>query len=170
MVNYYDDVTIAVEDIFKDRYNIGQHDVSIQPGSTLPTSKWAELGVYMEAYQMGLIDRIEVLKKNPEIFDKEGVIKRMSEIAQLRQTVEQMEEQVKTLEGDLQTAQRESVSDRKRVEVEKFKSKLVGVKADAEARGKVQVGNITNAVKLEAEKFKSRMGEEGSAPDMFETL
>jgi cell division protein FtsB len=124
----------------------------------------------MEAYQMGLIDRIEVLKKNPEIFDKEGVIKRMSEIAQLRQTVEQMEEQVKTLEGDLQTAQRESVSDRKRVEVEKFKSKLVGVKADAEARGKVQVGNITNAVKLEAEKFKSRMGEEGSAPDMFETL
>jgi len=170
MINYYDDVTIAVEDIFKDRYNIGQHDVSIQPGSTLPTSKWAELGVYMEAYQMGLIDRIEVLKKNPEIFDKEGVIKRMSEIAQLRQSVEQMEEQVKVLEGDLQTAQRESVSDRKRVEVEKFKSKLAGVKADAEAKGKVQVGNITNAVKLEAEKFKSRMGEEGSAPDMFETL
>ena len=113
---------------------------------------------------------IEVLKKNPEIFDKEGVITRMSEIAQLRQAVGQMEEQVKVLEGDLQTAQRESVSDRKRVEVEKFKSKLAGVKADAEAKGKVQVGNITNAVKLEAEKLKSRMGEEGSTPDMFETL
>ena len=38
----------------------------------------------MEAYQIGLIDREEALKKS-YIFDREGVINRMSEIQQLQQ-------------------------------------------------------------------------------------
>ena len=37
----------------------------------------------MEAYKIGLIDRQEVLKKT-EIFDQEGVMQRMDEIAMLR--------------------------------------------------------------------------------------
>jgi len=45
-------------------------------------------------------------------------------IMQLQQQVQAQEEQIKELQGDLQTAQRESVSDRKRVEIEKFKTKL----------------------------------------------
>ena len=120
MANYYDDYSETVMDIQKDRHNIGQHDVSVEPGSTLPTSKWTEYQVYAEAFQMGLIDRVEVIKKNPEIFDKEGLIQRMGEIQQLQSQVEQLSQQNKELQGDLQTAQRESVSDRKRVEVEKF--------------------------------------------------
>jgi len=154
MVNVYDDITGAIIDIAKEKYNIGQHDISIQPGSTLPTSKWAEYGVYLEAFQLGIIDKTEVLKKNPEIFDKEGVIKRMSEISQLRGMVEQLNGQVKDLQGDLQTARRESVSDRKRVEVEKFKSKLAGVESDAKANSKVEAGRLQNAVKLAAEQSR----------------
>ena len=154
MVNYYDDTTDTIVDLVKDRHNIGEHDVRIEPGSTLPTSKWAEFSVYLEAYQMGLVDRIEVLKKNPEIFDKEGVIQRMSEIAQLTQANEQLESQVKELQGDLQTARRESVQDRKRVAVEKFKSDLSGMASDAKADKKVQATRLANAVKLEVEKSK----------------
>jgi len=154
MVNYYDDTTDTIIDLIKDRHNIGEHDVRIEPGSTLPTSKWAEFKVYLEAYQLGLVDRIEVLKKNPEIFDKEGVIQRMSEIAQLTQANEQLQSQVKDLQGDLQTARRESVQDRKRVAVEKFKSDLSGIASDAKADKKVQATRLANAVKLEVEKSK----------------
>jgi hypothetical protein len=153
MANYYDDTSASVLDIMRDRLNIYQHDIQIESGSTLPTSKWAELGVYMEAFQMGIVDDIEVLKKHPEIFDKEGIIKRKSLLAQAQQHIAQLEEQVKSLQGDLQTSQRESVQDRKRVAVEKFKGKLSQVEADAKANSKVQASKLANEVKLEMEKL-----------------
>jgi len=170
MANYYDDYTETVFDIQKERHSIGQHDISIEPGSTLPTSKWAEFQVYLEAFQLGLVDRVEVIKKNPELFDKEGLIKRMGEIQQLQQQVEQLTEQNKELQGDLQTAQRESVSDRKRVEVEKFKSRLSEVQSGAKADRKVQANKLDNAVKLEMEKLRPAMEEFeagiGSVPEV----
>ena len=156
-----------VVDIAKDKYNVNQHDVSIAPGSTLPTSKWAEYNVYLEAFQLGIVDREEVLKKNPEIFDKEGILQRTGDIQQLQGMVEQLQGQVKNLQGDLQTAQRESVADRKRVEVEKFKSKLTNVETDAKATNKVQAERLAGAVKLAAEKSKNMMG---SAQEAGETL
>jgi len=174
MANYYDDYSGAVLDISKERWRIDQHDISIEPGSTLPSSKWAELSVYMEAYQMGLVDRIEVLKHNPEIFDKEGVIQRMSEIAQLSQQVEQLSQQNKELKGDLQTARRESVSDRKRVEVEKFKTTLNKTDSDAKANQKIQANKLANAVKSEVERLRPTMedmaGGLGQAQEEFGTL
>jgi hypothetical protein len=166
-VNLYDDVSGTLMDIAKDKYNVNQHDVTIAPGSTLPTSKWAEYNVYLEAFQLGIVDREEVLKKNPEIFDKEGILQRTGEIQQLQGMVQQLEGQVKDLQGDLQTARRESVADRKRVEVEKFKSKLSNVESDAKATNKVQAEKLAGAVKLAAEKSKNMMG---SAQEAGETL
>jgi regulator of replication initiation timing len=174
MVNYYDDYSGPVMDVAKERWRIDQHDISIEAGSTLPTSKWAELSVYMEAYQMGIVDRIEVLKHNPEIFDKEGVIQRMSEIAQLQQQIEQLSQQNKDLKGDLQTARRESVSDRKKVELEKFKSELKGVGSDAKANQKIQANKLANAVKSEVERLRPNMEDFseglGQAQEEFGTL
>jgi len=165
MANYYDDKIGAILDIKKERHNLGQHDLRIEPGSTLPTNKWAELGVYMEAYQMGIVDKVEVLKKNPEIFDKEGVLRRTEEKQQLMQQVQAMQEQIKNLEGDLQTAQRESVHDRKRVEVEKFKSRLADIASDAKSDRRVQLNNLQNKVKLEAEKLANVSKEASSTPE-----
>ena len=165
MVNTYDDKTGAILDIKKERHNLGQHDLRIEPGSTLPTNKWAELGVYMEAYQMGIVDKFEVLKKNPEIFDKESIMRRTEEKALLQRQIQAMEEQIKNLEGDLQTAQRESVSDRKRVEVEKFKSRLADIASDAKADRRVQLNNLQTKVKLEAEKLANITEDAGSAPE-----
>ena len=165
MVNYYDDKTGAILDMKKSRHNLAQHDLRIEPGSTLPTNKWAELGVYMEAFQMGIVDKVEVLKKNPEIFDKEGILRRTEERQQLMQQVQAMQEQIKNLEGDLQTAQRESVHDRKRVEVEKFKSRLADIASDAKSDRRVQLNNLQNKVKLEAEKLANVSKEASSTPE-----
>ena len=169
----YSDMNPTVIDIAKDRNNIGQHDVRIEAGSTLPTSKWAEYGVYFEAYQAGLVDRTEVLKKNPEIFDKESILSRMSEIAQLQQANEQLQQEVKELRGDLQTAQRESVQDKKRVAVEKFKRDLSEVRSDAKAEKKVQANKLADTVKFELEKLKPIVEDMqsgvGSTPEDIET-
>ena len=160
MVNFYTDVSGAVVDIKKEKYNIEQHDVRIEPGSTMPTNKWAELSVYLEAFQMGIVDRYEVLKKNPEIFDKEGIMRRTDERQQMQSQIQALEGQLKNLQGDLQTAQRESVQDRKRVEVEKFKSRLSGVNSDSKADRRVQRNKLETEVKLEVEKLANRINRE----------
>jgi len=158
-INMYDDVTQTIIDI----HNIEQHDIRIVPGSTLPTSKYAELNVYLEAYQLGIVDKLEVLKKNPEIFDKEGVMQRSGEIQQLQAINAQLQQQLKELQGDLQTARRESVADRKRVEVQKFKSKLGSVAADAKADKRISANELTTKVRLESERLQNAIARQQDA-------
>ena len=147
-INLYDDVGNAVNDIYKDRLNIGQHDVRIQPGSTLPESKWAIYDVYLQAFQLGLVDRMEVLAKNPEIFDKAGIMQRLNDYDRYESQIQGLQGQVQELEGDLQTARRESVHDRMRVEVSKLKSKLSDISSRGEADRKVKSAKMDTAVKL----------------------
>ena len=148
----YDDKTKELQSIEND-ISVGQFDIRILGSSTLPSNKWGEWQIYMEAYQAGLIDRVEALKKT-EIFDKEGVLQRTDEVAKLQGMLQQAQEQLKKLSGDLQTSERESVSSRKRTEVEKFKGRLKEQELDSKAKSKLQVGRLTDAVKLESEKLR----------------
>ena len=121
--------------VFND-ITIGKYDVIYLAGSTLPSNRYAELEFYMDAYQKGLVDRIEVLKKT-EVFDMEGVLQRTDQIAQLQAQLQQSIDEIKKLKGDLQTRDRESVNLRKRIEVEKFKTELDQVSNKAKAAGSV---------------------------------
>ena len=80
---------------------------------------------------MGVIDQVELLKQT-DVADMEGVLDRAGREAQLQQQVQGLTEQVKNLKGDLQTAQRESLHDRKRVELKEFEVKLAKAEAKAE--------------------------------------
>jgi len=144
---------------------IGQYDVNVIGNSTMPSNRWGEWSIYMEAYQAGLIDRTEALMKT-DIFDKEGVLKRMDIIQQLQQQLQGAQEEIKKLSGDLQTAHRESLSSRKRTEVEKFKSELKSHESNSKSANKLAVGKLENAVKLEAEKLRLR----GQAQEKQERL
>lgn len=68
--------------------------------------------------------------------------------------IEGLTEEVKKLKGDLQTAQRESLHDRKRVELKDFEKKLAKAEAKIEmvtklydARSKDELGKLKEAVK-----------------------
>jgi len=126
----YDDKSSEIKVI--NNITVGKYDVIVVAGSTLPTNRFAELEFYMDAYQKGLIDREEVLKKT-EVFDIEGVMQRTDMIQKLQQQVKSYEEKIKQLSGDIQTRDREAVNLRKRVEVEKFKSDMDKVSNKAEA-------------------------------------
>ena len=99
---------------------------------------------------MNLVDDVEVLKKS-EIFDKEGVLQRKGQMAQMQSYIKQLEEQVKKLSGDLQTAERETMSSRKRAETEKFKSRLNEIQNDTKFKSKVQVDNLKRIVDNESQ-------------------
>ena len=106
----------------------------------------------MEAYQAGLIDRQEALKKT-EIFDKQGVLQRTDEVQKLQGMLQQAQEQIKKLSGDLQTSDREAVASRKRTEVEKFKGQLKELHLTDKANKKLQAGRLGDAVKQEQQRL-----------------
>ena len=148
----YDDKTKELQSIEND-ISVGQFDIRIIGNSTLPSNKWGEWQIYMEAFQAGLIDRVEALKKT-EIFDKEGILQRTDEVTKLQGMLQQAQEQLKKLSGDLQTSEREAVSSRKRTEVEKFKTRIKEQELDSKLNSKLQVGRLTDALKLESEKLR----------------
>ena len=156
-----DDKTGEIE-VFND-ITVGMYDVVYISGSTLPTNRYAELEFYMDAYQKGLIDRVEVLKKT-EVFDIEGVMQRQDEIAQLQAALEQAQQEVKGLKGDLQTRDREAVSLRKKVEVEKFKSDLDGVSNKAKAASTLFGHRLDDTLANEKRDISSRLKEMSLTP------
>lgn len=101
----------------------GKYDVIMVSGSSLPSNRWALFEYYKELYEAGAIDQVELLKKS-EIVDVEGVLERFSYIKQLEGAIQQAQEEIKNLSGDLQTAERSEVNMRKRLEVEKFSTEL----------------------------------------------
>ena len=128
----YDDKTNEIS--IANDITVGKYDVVYVSGSTLPSNRYAELEFYMDAYQKGIVDRMEVLKKT-EVFDMEGVLERTDTITQLEQQVEQLEEELKKQQGDNQTLVRENVHLKQKVEVEKFKGELDQTKTKAKMAG-----------------------------------
>ncbi len=157
----YDDFGNTIND-WKNNLQVGQYDVTVVGNSTTPTNRWAEHAVYMEAFQMGLIDREEALKKS-DIFDREGVQQRMSQIQQLQQQLASAQQQIKNLSGDLQTARRESVSARQRTEVEKFKANLNEQEQSTKSEARVAVNKLQHSVKLEEEKLRMATKEQAKS-------
>lgn len=140
----YDDKRLEIMSIEND-ISLGQHDIRVISGSTLPSNKQVEYNTYLEAYKLGLVDDVEVLKKT-EIFDKEGVLQRKGRMAQMQSYIAQLENQVKKLSGDLQTSEREMVSSRKRTEVEKFKTRLNEVIQDTKVKEKGKLQDLGRAI------------------------
>ena len=148
----YDDKSKELQSI-ENEISVGQFDIRVIGNSTMPSNKWGEWEVYMQAYQSGLIDKVEALKKT-DIFDKEGVLSTTDQIMQLQEALGQAQEQIKKVSGDLQTAHRESIQARKRTEVEKFKAELNKSEMESKTANKLAVGKLKDAVKLESEKLR----------------
>ena len=122
-----------------------------------------------DEYQKGIIDRQEVLKKT-EVFDMEGVMERTDIIAKLQQELEQTQEEIKQLKGDLQTRDREAVNLRKKVEVEKFKGDLDQVSTKAKAAGDIYekrlddtLATVKTQIRDAAKQSSTPSGGEGTA-------
>jgi hypothetical protein len=140
----YDDKSNELKTIEND-ISLGQHDVRIISGSTLPSNKIAEYQMYLEAYKLGLVDDVEVLKKT-EIYDKEGVLKRKGMMAKMQSYIQQLEGQIKELTGDLQTADREAVHAKKQVITEKFKTDLNEIASEAKYKERVKLSKLEGVI------------------------
>ena len=150
--NIYDDVSGQLIEKIND-ITVGKYDIIVVSGSTLPSNRWARFEYYMELYKSGLIDQTEVLKQT-DVADMEGVLERAGQMQKLMKQVQQQTEQIKKLKGDLQTAQRESVHDRKRVEVKEFEKKLAKAEAKAEMATQLYKERASDELKKLREEVK----------------
>jgi hypothetical protein len=129
----------------------GTYDVIVVTGSTLPTNRYAQLEMYMDAYEKGVIDKTEVLKKT-EVFDIEGVMSRTDMVMQLQAQAKESEKKIKELEGDLQTRERENYHLKQKAELEKFKADLDKTSTQTKASGKLfekRLDDVMGQVKSE---------------------
>jgi len=124
---------------------VGEYDVVVVSGSTLPVNRWARFEYYMELYKDGIIDQVEVLKQT-EVADMEGVLRRTSQIKILQQQLAQALDQIKSMKGDMQTLQRENVHANQRVELEKYKTDLNSMSNKAEAATHLFGARLTDQV------------------------
>lgn len=143
----YDDVTGGITGKLND-VTVGKYDVVVVSGSMLPSNRWAVLEYYMELFKMGIIDQVEVLKKT-EVADTEGVLERYSMMSQMQNQIAQMDEQIKKLQGDLQTRDREVVNALKRVELAKFGADLDKAQNRAEAGVEVFTKRMNDELQIE---------------------
>ena len=150
--NIYDDVSGQLIEKIND-ITVGKYDIIVVSGSTLPSNRWARFEYYMELYKSGLIDQTEVLKQT-DVADMEGVLERAGQMQQLQGQVQQQADQIKQLKGDLQTAQRESIHDRKRVEVKEFEKKLAKAEAKAEMATQLYKERASDELKKLREEVK----------------
>jgi len=125
---------------------VGKYDVVVVSGSTLPSNRYARFEYYMELYKNGIIDQFEVLKQT-DVANVEDVVNRNSKLAQLQRQVQSQQGQIKDLRGDLQTANRELVHARQRVEVEKFKTDLHASSTRAELATKLHSSRMDDELK-----------------------
>jgi len=145
----------------------GSFDVVVVTGSTLPTNRYAQLEMYMDAYKNGIIDKREVLKKT-EVFDMEGVLERTDQVGQMEGQLKQQEEKIKELKGDLQTRERENYHLKQRAELEKFKGELDKVSTQSKSSGKLfekRLDDVLGQAKSGVREMNKEAEKQKSTPD-----
>jgi len=117
----------------------------------------ALLNMYLEMYQLGLVDKTEVLKKT-DIVDKEALLERIGEQQQLMGQLDGMEEQMKDLEGLNQTLRRQLQQAMLKQGVEEMASKqktiVASQQATAEAQKSIMKARMGDAVQMTKERMK----------------
>jgi hypothetical protein len=159
----YDEKTAEIK-VLND-ITVGKYDVVVVTGSTLPTNRMAQLEMYMDAYEKGIIDKQEVLKKT-EVFDMEGVMKRTDLIDQLKGQLEQASETIKDMQGDLQTREREIYHAKMKAEIEKTKSDLKATSNKAKMSGTLfekRLDDALGSVKKEVAEAVSKKSDSPSS-------
>ena len=144
---------------------VGKYDVLVVSGSTLPSNRYARFEYYMDLYKNGIIDQLEVLKQT-DVANVEDVLNRKSQMQQLMNQVQGQGKQIKDLQGDLQTARRELVHARQRVEVEKYKANLNQSSNRADMASKLYAARTEDELK----KVKSVVAEQDATNDQITPL
>jgi hypothetical protein len=110
-----DDKTGAVMKLYD--MTTAQFDVRVVMGSTRAKSPMAELQKDLTLLNAGIFDKTQVIMNMKGDIDKSSLMQRMGEIENLRAQLAQAQEELKRMQGDLQTREREIFHANMRAEI-----------------------------------------------------
>ena len=111
-----------------------QVDIRVVVGSTRAKSPQADLQKDLALLNVGIYDKTQVILNMKTDVDKESLIKRHSEIAQLQSQLQGLAEENKKLQGDLQTRERELFHSNMRAEVSEATKPVAKAQAELQAK------------------------------------
>ena len=112
----------------------------------------------MRLYELGLLKDPEWYIRDMDEPDIDEILEKESMLNQANQMIAQLQQEIKKLQGDLQTSTRETIQANQKVEVEKFKSKLSGATSKIEANVQLAQQRLGDYVKSQK---PSENGSEG---------
>ncbi len=114
------------------------YDLVVAAGSSTPVNRWAEIESMKEiAFTGGITELLPAIIERLDIPNGTKIAEQVAQRADLSGQLQAATQRIRELEGDLQTTRRESLSDEKRVELMKFKTKLDSLYAKLSADAKV---------------------------------
>jgi hypothetical protein len=121
---------------------IAKYDIIYVSGSMLPTNRQARAEYYVSLMQMGVPGLLKHILRNSEIEDVEEVIAEIDEVNNLQNALGQAQEEIKRLQGDLQTREREVYHAKQAEELSKFKGNLKAINEEVKTEARVTKNNI----------------------------
>lgn len=111
---------------------LNRYDLKILSGSTLPTNMQQRFENKLRMFEIGAIRNPSTLLADSGLPDTDEILQSEDRLKEAEGIVNQLQEAVKDYEGQLQTKSREVIHANEQIEVEKFKTKLAGIKSKLE--------------------------------------
>lgn len=138
----YDDITKIKNDLTVNRY-----DINMVSSSTLPTNRAAKFNAYLRLFELHALKNPTPLLRLTDLPDIDEVIQNEDMLNQAMQYIKQLEQTMKSLKGDLQTASREKVHSDQKVQLAKTKADLDALVSKANAGVMLGQQRISDTVK-----------------------
>ena len=137
-------------------YQSAKFDVEVVSGSVFPANEALIEKKFFEYFKAGVVDQIAMLKKI-DVEDKEGIEHRTSIIRQLKQQIEQMETQMKDVQGENDTMRRQIIQSG--IALDTIKGTVINKEASLQTQAEQK--NLRNKMKtdyqLELGKLKNEI-------------
>ena len=108
-------------------------DIKVVPGSTMPSNRDARYQNALIMHREGIGDD-ELVIRESDIKDKDDLIKRKTKLARTTQENESLKEQIKKLNGDLETLERMVLTSRLKAQEVELSGKMLKTILDAQSR------------------------------------
>ena len=130
-------------------------DIRVVVGSTRAKSPQADLEKDLALLNVGIFDRTQVILNMKTDADKMQLIQRHGEISQLQQQLQGAQEQIETLQGDLQTRERELFHSNMRAEISEASKPVAKAQAELQSKIKMEKAKQDEETKKVADNLQS---------------
>ena len=160
-----DDKTGAVKRLYD--MQTAQFDVRVVVGSTRSKSPMAELQKDLTLLNAGIYDKTQVIMNMKGDIDKASLMQRMGEIANLQAQLQQAQEELKKMQGDLQTREREVFHANMRAEISEATKPVSEAVSNIKSNSKLEQARQRDKTRMVGEELsiaKQAINSESKAP------